>query len=289
MMKKQMRRGRTGLNAPTTRVSWNRLPDYRVIEQDAAFGKSRRCMQVMLFVAALTAAALLFRENVIGNIGDSTMRILLTLAHSLLELGLCGFVYLRLIYRQPSSRFLVRTAWWPGTGLFLIGTCLVIYSAAVGWLFFLPGDMPGRIYLPDIAGYLLYYLVLEGLTEELLFRGLPFAVISRGSWGAVLVSALAFSVYHATDGIGGWSFYLGMGIVWGILRRLAVPIWLLALWHGLFRLIFILVHPVADYRFGELAFQLFFPLLLLVGAALAYWLYGRGNRERPDAIPMSFG
>jgi membrane protease YdiL (CAAX protease family) len=92
-----------------------------------------------------------------------------------------------------------------------------------------------------LAWEVVYYFALVGLIEELLFRGLIYRALDE--WGgarlAIWGSALAFGVYHLSQGPLGMFGCFVIGVVFGMIRWRATGIVGLILIHGLLDSLFI--------------------------------------------------
>lgn len=133
----------------------------------------------------------------------------------------------------------------------------------------------------ELLGQFFYYLVLIGLTEELLFRALPFSVLPTQPAWAVFVGSCLFSLYHFNNGPETLPYYLAFGLVFGVLRYFSVSLVALALGHGVFNFILVAIWPSVGFRFGEANFVIVSPWMLLAVAAFSGWVLD-GLRARPS-------
>jgi membrane protease YdiL (CAAX protease family) len=123
--------------------------------------------------------------------------------------------------------------------------------------------------LPAIARAAAYYIVLVGLAEELLFRGLCFEAIDEPI-GAVLGSSLLFALYHISNGALFLPYYASIGVLLGVMRIHGLPLWALAIGHGLFDVAVGVVLPPTGI---EPAASVVAPLGLLTITAASGWAF----------------
>ncbi|MCX4029876.1 CPBP family intramembrane metalloprotease [Endozoicomonas sp. SM1973] len=123
-----------------------------------------------------------------------------------------------------------------------------------------------------VGGGLFYYLVLIGLTEEILFRGLPFFNNNHHPGLIILMSSVLFALYHFHNGLHTLPYYFALGVLLAVLRYFSVSILALAIGHGLFDFMVILVWPSTGFRFGVAVFYVVSPIVVLGIAALAGWM-----------------
>ena len=163
-----------------------------------------------------------------------------------------------------------------GIGLSLV--CGVIFIAERGLAQLalgLPLDMH-PFNLRRVFGEVVFYFVLVGLVEELLFRGLMFRVLvdwRSPSW-AIIGSSLGFAVWHI-----GWAgplivAHFLIGMVFGLIRWRAGGIVGLILVHGLFDLVAVETQtPVSFETIDQLLhLRIANPQAVLVGDVLLFGL-----------------
>jgi membrane protease YdiL (CAAX protease family) len=171
-----------------------------------------------------------------------------------------------------------------GIGLSLIcGAVLiagrVLVTLSVDW----PMEPPA-VTIGQLLGDIVFYFVLVGFVEELLFRGVIYRALDewRGTRWAIWGSALMFSVYHVGwQGIAAVGMLL-FGVIFAVIRWRAGGIVGLIVVHGLMDVIAMLMLPDMDIlQLGRP--NLISPLMLIVGYALIFivpiylWKFYRVN------------
>ena len=134
--------------------------------------------------------------------------------------------------------------WWEDSGL--VSTTQNVYALAVPLiLMFFPLIFYGTIAMePQRVNLLLVAVLLTGLSEEAIFRGLFVrAFLPRGKWQALLIPAVLFAAAHSVQSLGGLMTLqdnlvqiteaLIFGILYGAVRLRINNIWPLIIIHAL--------------------------------------------------------
>lgn len=141
------------------------------------------------------------------------------------------------------------------------------------------GDLPGLLW--DI----LFYFVLVGFVEELLFRGLIYRALLdwRSHRWAIWGSTIAFGLYHiGGSGLAGVAGGLMVGAIFGLIRWRAGGVLGLVLVHGLIDLVVVRYNPDLNTQLtGQL--QILYPGVMVLGygflLALVIYLWKMPVRE----------
>lgn len=179
---------------------------------------------------------------------------------------LAGALFIGLRRWNPDRLGLNRRGIWTSLAygsLLILGRALVVLS--VDW-----GLPPPNFDLITLAGEFVYYFVLVGFVEELLFRGLIYRALEdwRGTRWAIWGSTSGFVLWH----IFGWGPLVGAamalyGLIFALLRRRAGGILGPALVHGTMDFTSLLITPDLDVvSLGRP--EVPYPALLLLGLAL---------------------
>jgi membrane protease YdiL (CAAX protease family) len=167
-----------------------------------------------------------------------------------------------------------------GCGLvLLVGRHLVLFSTDI------PRDFPG-LDLERLILDILFYFLLVGLVEELLFRGLIYRAFDdwRGHRWAIWGSATAFGFYHiGASGLAGVAGGVVVGLIFGLIRWRAGGILGLVLVHGLIDVAVVEANPqLNSYLTSQL--RILYPGLLILGygllMALILYLWKMPARKR---------
>jgi len=134
--------------------------------------------------------------------------------------------------------------------------------------------VPGGLRVQDpvrAARALLRYVLLVGLVEELWFRGLWFEVCGHRFWPSVIAGSALFGLYHAPHGWRSVVMTAGIGAVFAVARYRGVPLWALAVVHGLIDWLNREILPGARFRIAPSKVPIVFPAytLMLAGAVAA--------------------
>jgi len=149
-----------------------------------------------------------------------------------------------LVITVVSLYFIWWLGWWEDSGL--VSTTKNVYALAVPLiLMFFPLVFYGTVTLEaQRANYLLLAVLLTGISEEAIFRGLFVrAFLPHGKWQALLIPAVFFAAAHFTQSLGGLMTLqdnlvqitdaLIFGILYGAVRLRINNIWPLIIIHAL--------------------------------------------------------
>jgi len=177
-----------------------------------------------------------------------------------------GGLLIARLWGSPAAIGFSRRNFWPGllAGLLYSGG-VVLGLVAADLAHFNPPDS-----LPALAWQAFFYIILVGLTEEWIFRGLLYTSLDewRGASLAILGSALMFGLYHLpSQGLRGFLATMVFGLFAALVRRRTWAFLALILIHGLYDLLVTNLVPAG--LLVELAgLQIDQPLLILLADAL---------------------
>jgi len=192
-------------------------PVWRVVLYIVAFFLSVISVQGVVTAAwliyRLSSGAVMDQAALIREASSPSLTLLLPLSVvQLVDVLVLTFLFRRFIDRQPfrSLGFDASLGWATDALVgFLLGLAAMALVFAVeqgtGWAVVRPGGATWPGLALTLLGYLVTYAAVA-VTEELIFRGyiLQTLVEWPGVWGAALISALIFSLFHGMNpGISG--------------------------------------------------------------------------------------
>ncbi len=146
--------------------------------------------------------------------------------------------------------FIWRLGWWEDAGF--VSTTQNVYALTVPFIFiFFALVLFGTVDMePQRVNLLLVAVLLTGLSEEAIFRGLFVrAFLPRGKWQAVLIPSVLFGAAHLVQSLGGLMTLEDnllqiaeafiFGILYGAVRLRINNIWPLIILHALGDLFFV--------------------------------------------------
>lgn len=187
--------------------------------------------QVILGIVSVTFVALLFLGLVVSKIGIDQPSLVALLTSLILGLViLCAVTLIGLLPYQvspitlgitplgaPRVKVVVMTLVVLGLSLGATGLYAALVQS-IGIKILQPPEIPPGIVLPGLGAALTFIAlaVWTPFTEEVFFRGFVFAGLSRrlGSTGAIIVSALIFSLFHVAYGVLIPIFITGVLLAW---------------------------------------------------------------------------
>jgi len=202
-----------------------------------------------------------------------------------------------LIITVVSLYFIWWLGWWEDSGL--VSTTKNVYALTIPLvLMFFPLVFYGTVTLEaQRANFLLLAVLLTGISEEAIFRGLFVrAFLPRGKWQALLIPAVLFAAAHFTQSLGGLMTLgdnllqitdaLIYGILYGAVRLRVNNIWPLIVLHALGDL-FYTTSGLLDgvYQMSDIPLSVYL-MVWIVSIATAVYLMNKPIAATIDGKPV---